>query len=395
MNNTEQKVRPKVSVIYPYIAHYRRPIFESMSSSNEIEYEFWADTKATSYFPDLKLMDPTFSSADSVVYDRWTLLKNHWFLDLFLWQSGLVSRVWNGDSDAYIFLADMFYISTWVATIVARIKGKDVYHWTHGCRRKESGVRGILRRLFYRLSTGLFLYGTRAKKLLEQQGMKTHRMHVIYNSLDFPKHNEVFSKLSSADIDVTKRSLGFSSETRMIVAAGRLTKDKKFDMILEVILDITRRLDYEVGVVIVGDGPEKESLEKLVKTKSLIGKVVLYGPCYDENILGRILYSANVATIPGNIGLFGMHSLSFGTPVVTHNNFETQKPEFEAIISGVSGSFYENGNPTSFADELSNWLEFSGDRALLRSVCRSVIIESYNPEAQLKVMNRAIINGCH
>ena len=42
---------------------------------------------------------------------------------------------------------------------------------------------------------------------------------------------------------------------------------------------------------------------------------------------------------PGNVGLTAIHSLSYGTPVLTHNNFNNQMPEVESIQPGFNGYF--------------------------------------------------------
>ncbi len=69
------------------------------------------------------------------------------------------------------------------------------------------------------------------------------------------------------------------------------------------------------------------------------GRIWLYGACYDEEIIGELIFNAQLCVSPGNVGLTAMHSLVYGTPVITHNNFSNQSPEFEAIIDGKTGSF--------------------------------------------------------
>lgn len=36
-----------------------------------------------------------------------------------------------------------------------------------------------------------------------------------------------------------------------------------------------------------------------------------------------------------------MHSMMFGCPVITHNNFNWQMPEYEAIKPGITGDFFK------------------------------------------------------
>ena len=54
--------------------------------------------------------------------------------------------------------------------------------------------------------------------------------------------------------------------------------------------------------------------------------------------------ASDLCVIPGNVGLSAMHAFSVGLPVISHDNFDIQMPEFEAIIDSKTGSFYKHGN---------------------------------------------------
>ena len=68
--------------------------------------------------------------------------------------------------------------------------------------------------------------------------------------------------------------------------------------------------------------------------------VCFFGPCYDEFEIGMLIYNAALCVSPGNVGLTAIHSLSYGTPVISHNDFKHQMPEFEAIVPGETGAFF-------------------------------------------------------
>ena len=54
--------------------------------------------------------------------------------------------------------------------------------------------------------------------------------------------------------------------------------------------------------------------------------------CYNEEANAELLYNASVCVCPAEVGLTAIHSLLFGTPVVSNDNFDEQMPEFESII---------------------------------------------------------------
>ena len=70
------------------------------------------------------------------------------------------------------------------------------------------------------------------------------------------------------------------------------------------------------------------------------GNCIFYGATYDEKELSKLIYMSDLTVSPGNIGLTAIHSLSYGTPVCSHSNFNNQMPESEAIINFENGFFF-------------------------------------------------------
>lgn len=108
---------------------------------------------------------------------------------------------------------------------------------------------------------------------------------------------------------------------------GRLDPIQKLDMILKAI-KLSKDKGRLYNMTYIGGGQEKENLEALTKDLGLEDRVWFYGPCYDEEVLGNLIYNADLCVAPGNIGLTAMHTLVFGTPAMTHNCFKWQMPEF-------------------------------------------------------------------
>src|SRR5262249_57148805 len=109
-----------------------------------------------------------------------------WITPDILWQGGAVRIALDPQFDVIIFLGSMWHLSTWVAAVLARLSGKRVLMWTHGVLRREQGLRGYMRRAFYRLAHGLLLYGFRARDLLGADHFQAEQLYVVYNSLDVP-----------------------------------------------------------------------------------------------------------------------------------------------------------------------------------------------------------------
>ena len=85
-----------------------------------------------------------------------------------------------------------------------------------------------------------------------------------------------------------------------------------------------------------------------------------------------------------------MHTMVFGTPVISHNNFPWQMPEFEAIHSGITGDFFEMDNLDSLCQCITHWFRVNHDREIVRKACFEEIDTQWNPYFQIQVLKKII-----
>ena len=103
-----------------------------------------------------------------------------------------------------------------------------------------------------------------------------------------------------------------------LIHAGRLQKEKRVDLLLRAV----RRLDpadSKPFLVVVGDGPEKESLEALATELNLGGRVVFTGRVPDNQDLWQLMAEAKLAVQPSyreGFGLFPLEAMALGLPVI-------------------------------------------------------------------------------
>lgn len=305
----------------------------------------------------------------------------------YLVQRGVVSLAWRSDITTLVFLGDVQFVTTWFAAMVARLRGKRVLFWTHGWTRPETGLKLLLRSSFYRLGHGLLLYGRRARQLAIKYGFRPADLYVIFNSLDYDVQKNLRARITKDDLLQVRKRLFDEPVRPMLVCTSRLIKARGLDMLLEAIhqLDIQ---GHQVNLLLIGAGPERSALEDLVKTYGLA--VRFYGECYDESELAALIMAANVTVAPGKVGLTAIHSLAYGVPVITHDNPDDQMPEWEAIVSGKSGSTFSQGSIMGLAEAIRAWTqtEYTGDD--VRRQCYEMIERFYNPDYQAAIIERAI-----
>jgi glycosyltransferase involved in cell wall biosynthesis len=379
----------RLTIVYHYFAHYRRPVLNQLFEKLSTEYEIELLSDCEANLPALKTISAQEYANEPY---EWTRVKNIW-LGPWLWQAGLIGQVIRSRSDVFIFLGQINFLSTWVAIVVARIMGKKTYFWTHGVYGNEGFIKKSIRVAFYKLANGVFLYGEYARGLLASYGVDRQRLHVIYNSLDYEQQRHLREEKQPSLAQTVRRTLfGEDSEgTPYIVFVGRLTAIKRLDLLIEAVWRINEEMKVPVNCLIVGEGPEHESLAELARTLGIEHSVKFFGECHDENVLSELVYAADVCIAPGNVGLTAMHSLVYGTPVITHGDACWQMPEFEAITEGVNGGFFEKGNAQDLAEKTNEWLNRCVHaRSEVRYACFKVVDEKYNPANQAHLIAEVI-----
>jgi glycosyltransferase involved in cell wall biosynthesis len=320
---------------------------------------------------------------------RWKSVKNIWLLrGRFLWQSGLIGECFFGKYDGIIFLGNPYFLSTWVSVILSRLAGKKVLYWAHAIVRDQ--LRDRFKLIFFKLAHGLLLYGNGAKQNLVRHGFDPKHIFVIYNSLDYDAQIEVKQQMNSAEFESIRKKIFLHPNLPVLLFVGRLTPQKQLDCLINAGVELHQR-KTPVNILFVGDGIERENLEHLVASKKLQGFIAFYGECYDEQKLAVLIAMSDLCVSPGNVGLTAIHALTYGTPVITHDNPFMQMPEYEAIEPGVTGALYAYGSFDSLVNSIEEWLNKNREnREALRSQCSRVIEKYYNPAFQASVIKSAI-----
>lgn len=301
----------------------------------------------------------------------------------FYWQKGVLALLKSEYTDI-ITPAEPFCLSSWLLILLARIYHKNVYSWTHGAYGNEGRLKRMATKWKIKHLKGCFLYGEYAKRILVKWGVPKEKLHVVYNSLNYDEQLLMRNKLATTDF----YQKHFDNDNRNIVFIGRLTKVKKLDQVLKAVAILKER-GMNLNVTYVGDGTERQKLESLAKELNL-DNVWFYGACYDEKQIAHLLYNADICVSPGNVGLTAMHTMSFGCPVISHNNFFMQMPEFEAIEDGKTGTFFRENDIESLSEAINRWLASVVDREDVRKACYKVIDEKYNPHIQLETLRTTI-----
>ena len=364
--------------VYHYVALYREPIFRSLKYSSRLNFLLVSDVSSNN---DIKVSD-----VKEVIGESFFRCRNRWFFGKYLYQFGLLKKLRTEEVRTVTFLGDPNFLTTWIALFYLKFMGVPSFLWTHGFIDRGSILRRRILLFYYRLCSGIFLYGEKARDQLLDAGFNPENLHVIYNSLDYPRQKSLRLELLNSD---KYSRVGSEEEVFNVVFIGRLTFHKKLDFLIRSIPEILSSA-CPVVLTFVGDGEAKEELVELASNLGVSNSIVFTGAAYDEQDIAPILTTADCCVSPGEIGLTAMHALAYGTPIVTHSNESTQMPEFEAVISGSTGElFVENDLQDMIQSILMVW---KNGKSYYSDNCISIIEEKYNPEVQAKLIEEVLLS---
>lgn len=355
--------------IYSFFPHYRNGFIKAVK--NNLDITFYGALDGIDGINTFDFKDDLYKSVPTYYFGNFVVQPTIVWLAIF------------GSYKNYIFLANPNFLSTWFAALICRLRGRRVIFWGHGFKSTKKSPKNTLRKFFFKLANVFYAYGWRAKKNAEEMGFDKNSIYVGFNSLDYNSQLEIRKRFPES-LECRKEDEPFLS----ILCISRLTKICRYDVLFDAVALAKTKYLMKVKVNVIGDGPESSSLKFQA---SMLGiDVDFIGALYNEELIASYLYAADVTVSPGKVGLTAMHSMMYGTPVISHDDFESQMPEVEAIVPGFTGYLFKKDSVTDLADKMHDFKAAFPDRELTRQRCFAMIDKVYNPEKQVEILTMAI-----
>lgn len=165
---------------------------------------------------------------------------------------------------------------------------QDYLHYVaNGKILKPSDVKKAVRVYMKRID-GIIAPSDRVLQTMADYGID-RPIRVIPTGVDLTKYQR---PASDADRNNLRKSLGYGPETPLILSLSRLAYEKNIAEIIEAMPDIIARCQ-KAQLLIVGDGPAKETLERQVREMDLSDHVQFIGQV-DHDQVYRYYHIANV-----------------------------------------------------------------------------------------------------
>jgi glycosyltransferase involved in cell wall biosynthesis len=176
---------------------------------------------------------------------------------------------------------------------------------------KKHGWIGILHKLqtkVCRSADGVIVPSNYLADMVKNWGIPEGKIKVIYNGVDF--------KPLEISKEEARKKIGIAGN--LILSIGRLVPWKGFRMLVKIMPRLFE-INQFFRLVIIGDGPEKKTLESIVKNMHLENKVYLVGKKSKEE-LATFLAAADIFVLNTAYEGFShqiLEAMAAGLPVIT------------------------------------------------------------------------------
>jgi len=162
-------------------------------------------------------------------------------------------------------------------------------------------------------------------------------------------------------------SIGLPADSILLIAIGRFSAEKRWEMVIRA----ASRLNPDVGLLLVGDGPRRSQLERLA---SRAGNARVIGPLDNRHELARLLASADALVHGCEAETFCMvaaEARASGIPLIVPDDGGAA----DHLVQGA-GFAYRAGSRRSLEDAILHFVEGGPElqraRATLHSEVRTM-----------------------
>ncbi|MDR3555870.1 MAG: glycosyltransferase family 4 protein [Syntrophobacteraceae bacterium] len=214
--------------------------------------------------------------------------------------------------------------------LYGKIKKIKSIYYGHGVdlTKRNHIIKRWIQNIFHIWFDGILLYSNAQCKYLWKAHIK--KVFIANNTLLLDGYEE---KEVNARRHITSK-YGIS-ENNIVLFVGRISKRKKFDILLE-IFNRYFAMSKDIAFVVIGPGITRQHIEKVQNMDNFY----YLGPIYDKEKINEIFYISDIFCVPGSLGLGIVEAMYWGLPVLTMDVFHG--PEEMYITSGFNGFILKN-----------------------------------------------------
>ena len=179
---------------------------------------------------------------------------------------------------------------------------------------------------------------------------------------------------ASTLIKTVNEKYSLSPDEPVFVSVGRIVSNKNLALAFEALKIVANR-GYNFKFLIIGEGPEEESLRNLAKSLWLEDKIIWAGKIMDRELLSAHYLRGNLLMLPSMFdtsSLVLLEAAALKLPTIMNNGCIPA----EIVTDGVNGILAEQ-NPESWADKIIWAITHKNEMEKIRDTAQAEIYKSW------------------
>ena len=266
------------------------------------------------------------------------------------------------------------------AVWLGRLAGiKTIIHNEHGFNVDEAvsmqWKRNVIRYFVYRLARLVIVVSQDLQKMMETRlNLKTGQILFIPNGVN----TDVYSR-NGLDRERVRKELGLKETDLVIGFSGRFDPVKNFSFLLTVFEHCVKS-DKNFKLVLIGDGPERSSIEAFCSSRNIRDQVIFVG---QKDIVLPYLRALDVFLLTSfreQMPMSMLEAMSIGIPVVA-----SAVGEIPSILKGSEAGFVVEcrADPQVFAQSLLK-MRNAEIRNRMGEAARGIVLNRFQEKTMIK-----------
>jgi len=253
---------------------------------------------------------------------------------------------------------------------LARRKPWVAFHHGYTFQDVRMRVYNLLDRWSLRAPARVVTMSQAFARQLAARGVPPERITVLHNAIepDWLTHGSVTREQA-------RRDLGIGSHRPLVVAVGRLSREKAFECLLEAVANL-----HDALLLIVGDGPERTNLERQAAGLGLRDQVRMVGQIREV----RPFYAA--------ADVVAISSVTEGSPNVLLEAMAARVPVVATAVGGIpeivrheeSALLVRPGDPESLASALARTIADRSEAEVRVRRAGELIRQRHSPQVRAR-----------
>lgn len=314
----------KVAIVHKIVPHYRIELF------NKLEKLLAARNIELSVFSGTPPKNTTFNDGLSEI-SCGTRVKNFYFLNNRIYWQNLFFTL--RDFDLIVLEQSNAQLVNLPLLLHRRLfqTNPAIAFWGHGAALNRNGtpIREFFKRSLLTKADYWFGYSEHTKNLFQQSHIPDNRITIVNNSIDTSEISNLKKKFDKSE----NRKNWNIPKGPTVVFCSRLIENKAVPFIIKSCL-LARKKIKNLNLIIIGDGPARESINDMTKEKNWI---TLTGALYGSE-KAAVLLLADMMALPSGVGLSILDGFAAGLPILVAD-FNNNGPEIAYFEDGKNGIY--------------------------------------------------------